>query len=102
VSVDTFIALDLFGRVSRHFPRRLAFAVWHIKVSRRIVVSGNVVRRARAASRGTPRPADRRMAARQVAGALFASTATTVECSCQCCFLKDAEGQLFGDLALTI
>ena len=40
--------------------------------------------------------------ARQVAGALFASTATTVAVFVPVLFLKDVEGQLFGDLALTI
>src|SRR5207302_165523 len=37
-----------------------------------------------------------------VAGALLASTATTVAVFVPVLFLKDVEGQLFGDLALTI
>ncbi len=43
-----------------------------------------------------------RSGARQVAGALLASTATTVAVFVPVLFLKDVEGQLFGDLALTI
>jgi multidrug efflux pump subunit AcrB len=43
-----------------------------------------------------------RRGARQVAGALLASTATTVAVFVPVLFLKDVEGQLFGDLALTI
>ncbi len=38
----------------------------------------------------------------QVWGALFASTATTVAIFIPVLFLKDVEGQLFGDLAITI
>src|SRR5262249_10698032 len=40
--------------------------------------------------------------AQQVAGALVASTATTIAVFVPVLFLKDVEGQLFGDLALTI
>ena len=43
-----------------------------------------------------------RVGARQVAGALLASTATTIAVFVPVLFLKDVEGQLFGDLALTI
>ena len=38
----------------------------------------------------------------QVKGALLASTATTVAIFLPVLFLKDVEGQLFADLALTI
>jgi len=43
-----------------------------------------------------------REGAQQVGGALFASTATTIAVFVPVLFLKDVEGQLFGDLALTI
>jgi RND family efflux transporter MFP subunit len=64
-----------------------------------IVVSGNVVRLRES---GLPLQQAAREGARQVAGALVASTATTIAVFVPVLFLKDVEGQLFGDLALTI
>jgi len=64
-----------------------------------IVVSGNVVRLREG---GMSLEEATGKGARQVAGALFASTATTVAVFVPVLFLKDVEGQLFGDLALTI
>src|SRR5205807_635944 len=76
----------------------LAFAVGMV-VEGAIVVSGNVVRLREG---GMPLDEATRTGARQVAGALLASTATTVAVFVPVLFLKDVEGQLFGDLALTI
>jgi multidrug efflux pump subunit AcrB len=95
----TFVALDLFGRSLNVISLAgLAFAVGMV-VEGAIVVSGNVVRLREA---GMPLEQACRQGARQVAGALVASTATTVAVFVPVLFLKDVEGQLFGDLALTI
>ncbi len=95
----TFVALDLFGRSLNVISLAgLAFAVGMV-VEGAIVVSGNVVRLREG---GMPLEDACRKGARQVAGALLASTATTVAVFVPVLFLKDVEGQLFGDLALTI
>lgn len=95
----TFVALDLFGRSLNVISLAgLAFAVGMV-VEGAIVVSGNVVRMREA---GMPLEEACQKGARQVAGALLASTATTVAVFVPVLFLKDVEGQLFGDLALTI
>ncbi|HTC14230.1 MAG TPA: efflux RND transporter permease subunit, partial [Steroidobacteraceae bacterium] len=95
----TFVVLDLFGRSLNVISLAgLAFAVGMV-VEGAIVVSGNVVRLREA---GMPLEQACRSGARQVAGALIASTATTVAVFVPVLFLKDVEGQLFGDLALTI
>jgi len=95
----TFVALDLMGRSLNVISLAgLAFAVGMV-VEGAIVVSGNVVR---LREQGLPLPEATRSGARQVAGALIASTATTVAVFVPVLFLKDVEGQLFGDLALTI
>jgi multidrug efflux pump subunit AcrB len=95
----TFVALDLFGRSLNVISLAgLAFAVGMV-VEGAIVVSGNVVRLREA---GMPLAQACRAGSRQVAGALLASTATTVAVFVPVLFLKDVEGQLFGDLALTI
>jgi multidrug efflux pump subunit AcrB len=94
----TFVALDLFGRSLNVISLAgLAFAVGMV-VEGAIVVSGNVVRLREG---GMPLEEACRRGARQVAGALLAS-ATTVAVFVPVLFLKDVEGQLFGDLALTI
>ncbi|TLZ13174.1 MAG: efflux RND transporter permease subunit [Gammaproteobacteria bacterium] len=87
--VGALLAISLAG---------LAFAVGMV-VEGAIVVSGNVVRLREG---GMPLDEATRTGARQVAGALLASTATTVAVFVPVLFLKDVEGQLFGDLALTI
>jgi multidrug efflux pump subunit AcrB len=95
----TFVVLDLFGRSLNVISLTgLAFAVGMV-VEGAIVVSGNVVRLREA---GVPLEQACRKGSRQVAGALLASTATTVAVFVPVLFLKDVEGQLFGDLALTI
>jgi multidrug efflux pump subunit AcrB len=95
----TFVVLDLFGRSLNVISLAgLAFAVGMV-VEGAIVVSGNVVRLREA---GLPLEEACRKGAQQVAGALLASTATTIAVFVPVLFLKDVEGQLFGDLALTI
>src|SRR5579863_1944771 len=95
----TFVALDLFGRSLNVISLAgLAFAVGMV-VEGAIVVSGNVLRLREA---GVPLEEACQRGARQVAGALIASTATTIAVFVPVLFLKDVEGQLFGDLALTI
>jgi multidrug efflux pump subunit AcrB len=95
----TFVVLDLFGRSLNVISLAgLAFAVGMV-VEGAIVVSGNVVR---LRENGAPLEEACRKGARQVAGALLASTATTIAVFVPVLFLKDVEGQLFGDLALTI
>ncbi|HYB64248.1 MAG TPA: efflux RND transporter permease subunit [Steroidobacteraceae bacterium] len=95
----TFVTLDLFGRSLNVISLAgLAFAVGMV-VEGAIVVSGNVVRLREG---GMPLDEACRKGARQVAGALIASTATTIAVFVPVLFLKDVEGQLFGDLALTI
>jgi multidrug efflux pump subunit AcrB len=95
----TFIVLDLSGRSLNVISLAgLAFAVGMV-VEGAIVVSGNVVRLCEA--RLPPQQAAKE-GARQVTGALLASTATTIAVFVPVLFLEDIEGQLFGDLALTI
>jgi multidrug efflux pump subunit AcrB len=95
----TFVALDALNKSLNVISLAgLAFAVGMV-VEGAIVVSGNIVR-----LRESGMPLERATAegARQVGGALFASTATTIAVFVPVLFLKDVEGQLFGDLALTI
>jgi multidrug efflux pump subunit AcrB len=95
----TFIALDLLGRSLNVISLAgLAFAVGMV-VEGAIVVSGNIVR---LRETGVSLQEAKIAGPRQVAGALFASTATTIAVFVPVLFLKDVEGQLFGDLALTI
>jgi multidrug efflux pump subunit AcrB len=95
----TFVALDLAGRSLNVISLAgLAFAVGMV-VEGAIVVSGNVVR---LREDGMALEQAAREGSRQVAGALLASTATTIAVFVPVLFLKDVEGQLFGDLALTI
>jgi RND family efflux transporter MFP subunit len=95
----TFTVLDLSGRSLNVISLAgLAFAVGMV-VEGVIVVSGNVVR---LRENGVPLAEAARKGARQVTGALLASTATTIAVFVPVLFLKDVEGQLFGDLAFTI
>ena len=95
----TFIALDLAGRSLNVISLAgLAFAVGMV-VEGAIVVSGNVVRLREG---GMTIDQAVREGPRQVAGALLASTATTIAVFVPVLFLQDVEGQLFGDLAFTI
>jgi multidrug efflux pump subunit AcrB len=95
----TFCALQLAGRsINVISLAGLAFAVGMV-VEGAIVVCGNILRlkesglpMERAAVEGT----------RQVVPALVASTTTTIAVFLPVLFLKDVEGQIFSDLALTI
>ncbi len=95
----TFIVLQLTGRSLNVISLAgLAFAVGMV-MDAAVVVAENIVRlreegmpASRAALEGT----------RQVGGALFASTLTTVAVFLPVIFMEDVEGQLFADLALTI
>ena len=95
----TFTALRLSGHSLNVISLAgLAFAVGMV-VEGAIVVSGNILRLkeggmtpAEAANKGT----------HQVVGALIASTITTVAVFLPVVFLRDVEGQIFSDLALTI
>ncbi len=95
----TFIVLDLAGRSLNVISLAgLAFAVGMV-MDAAVVVAENIVRLREggkvpfeAASLGT----------RQVAGALLASTLTTIAVFVPVMFMGDVEGQLFSDLALTI
>ncbi|MDH5834099.1 efflux RND transporter permease subunit [Luteimonas kalidii] len=95
----TFIVLQLTGRSLNVISLAgLAFAVGMV-MDAAVVVAENIVRlresgmpATRAALEGT----------RQVGGALFASTLTTVAVFVPVLFMRDVEGQLFADLALTI
>jgi multidrug efflux pump subunit AcrB len=97
--LTTFIVLQLTGRSLNVISLAgLAFAVGMV-LDAAIVVLENIVRlrekgmdAEQAASEGTG----------QVWGALVASTATTVAIFAPIIFLRDVEGQLFADLALTI
>ena len=95
----TFTALHLTGHSLNVISLAgLAFAVGMV-VEGAIVVSGNILRLKEggmtpqeAASKGT----------HQVVGALIASTITTIAVFLPVVFLRDVEGQIFADLALTI
>ena len=76
----------------------LAFAVGMV-VEGAIVVSGNIIRLKEG---GMPIEQAAHEGTRQVVPALFASTATTIAVFLPVLFLKDVEGQIFADLALTI
>ena len=76
----------------------LAFAVGMV-VEGAIVVSGNILR----LKEGGMTPHDAAFkGTHQVVGALIASTITTVAVFLPVVFLRDVEGQIFADLALTI
>lgn len=95
----TFIVLEVAGRSLNVISLAgLAFAVGMV-LDAAIVVLENIVR-LRERGRGALEAAAEGTA--QVWGALVASTATTVAIFLPVIFLKDVEGQLFADLALTI
>ena len=95
----TFCALDLAGRsINVISLAGLAFAVGMV-VEGAIVVSGNIIRLKEG---GMPIEQAAHDGTRQVVPALFASTATTIAVFLPVLFLKDVEGQIFADLALTI
>jgi multidrug efflux pump subunit AcrB len=95
----TFVVLELAGRSLNVISLAgLAFAVGMV-MDAAIVVAENIVRLKEAGRM----PADAALTGtRQVMGALFASTVTTIAVFLPVLFLEDVEGQLFGDLAITI
>ena len=97
--LSTFIVLELTGRTLNIISLAgLAFAVGMV-LDAAIVVLENIIRHR---ERGQDLEQSAREGTRQVRGALVASTATTVAIFLPVFLLDDIEGQLFGDLALTI
>lgn len=95
----TFTVLHLSGHTLNVISLAgLAFAVGMV-VEGAIVVSGNILRLKE--SGVTPYEAAL-TGTQQVVGALVASTVTTVAVFLPVVFLRDVEGQIFSDLALTI
>jgi len=95
----TFIVLQITGRSLNVISLAgLAFAVGMV-LDAAIVVLENILRMR---EKGLNKHKSAEQGAKQVWGALLASTATTVAIFLPVFFLKDIEGQLFGDLALTI
>ena len=95
----TFGALDLGGRTLNVISLAgLAFAVGMV-VEGAIVVSGNIIR----LKEGGMTPIEAaQTGTREVVPALVASTITTIAVFLPVLFLRDVEGQIFADLALTI
>ncbi|MDF2177679.1 efflux RND transporter permease subunit [Aliiglaciecola sp. CAU 1673] len=97
--LSTFVVLQLTGRSLNVISLAgLAFAVGMV-LDAAIVVLENIVRHRQ--SHSDPIKAAQ-LATNQVFGALLASTATTVAIFIPVIFIRDVEGQLFADLALTI
>ena len=95
----TFIVLDLSGRSLNVISLAgLAFAVGMV-MDAAVVVAENIVR-LRESGKMPFEAAS--LGARQVTGALLASTLTTIAVFVPVIFMDDVEGQLFADLALTI
>jgi multidrug efflux pump subunit AcrB len=95
----TFIMLDLTGRTLNVISLAgLAFAVGMV-LDAAIVVLENVVR---LREKGMDANQASLTGAQQVWGALLASTATTVAIFLPVIFMREVEGQLFSDLAITI
>ena len=95
----TFVVLDLAGRsVNVISLAGLAFATGMV-LDAAIVVLENIVR---LRERGMAGDQASKKGTSQVWGALLASAATTVAIFVPVIFIKDVEGQLFSDLALTI
>ncbi|MBE9539400.1 MAG: efflux RND transporter permease subunit [Proteobacteria bacterium] len=95
----TFIVLKLTGRTLNVISLAgLAFAVGMV-LDAAIVVLENIVR---LREKGVSTFDASLQGAGQVWGALLASTATTVAIFLPVIFMREVEGQLFGDLAITI
>lgn len=95
----TFIVLKITGRTLNVISLAgLAFAVGMV-MDAALVVAENIMR---LRERGMSAYQAALDGTRQVGGALFASTATTVAVFLPVVFMDDIEGQLFSDLALTI
>ncbi|WP_412546056.1 efflux RND transporter permease subunit [Maricaulis sp. MIT060901] len=97
--LSTLIVLYLFGRTLNIISLAgLAFATGMV-MDAAIVVLENIIRRREA---GEDSHTASEAGASQVWGALLASTVTTVAIFLPLIFVRDVEGQLFADLALTI
>ncbi|MGF1510441.1 MAG: efflux RND transporter permease subunit [Myxococcota bacterium] len=97
--LGTFLVLRLFGRTLNVISLAgLAFAVGMV-LDAAIVVMENTLR---LREEGASILDAAGSGAREVSGALIASTATTVAVFIPVLFTRDVEGQLFSDLALTI
>ena len=97
--LTTFVVLSLAGRSLNVISLAgLAFATGMV-LDAAIVVLENIVR---LRERGESAAESSDNGTTQVWGALLASTATTVAIFIPIMFLKDVEGQMFADLALTI
>jgi multidrug efflux pump subunit AcrB len=97
--LTTFIVLDLSGRTLNVISLAgLAFAVGMV-LDAAIVVLENIVRQR---EKGLDPEQASLQGTAQVWGALVASTATTVAIFLPVMFMREVEGQLFSDLALTI
>jgi multidrug efflux pump subunit AcrB len=95
----TFVVLNLTGRTLNIISLAgLAFAVGMV-LDAAIVVLENIVR---LREKGLSTWEASLQGAQQVWGALLASTATTVAIFLPVIFMREVEGQLFGDLAITI
>lgn len=95
----TFVVLNLTGRTLNVISLAgLAFAVGMV-LDAAIVVLENIVR---LREQGRDTDTASLEGAGQVWGALLASTATTVAIFLPVIFMREVEGQLFGDLAITI
>jgi multidrug efflux pump subunit AcrB len=97
--LTVFVMLELTGRTLNVISLAgLAFAAGMV-MDAAIVVLENVIR---LRERGATIDAATQQGTDEVVGALTASTATSIAIFLPVIFLKDAEGQLFADLALTI
>src|SRR5262245_53627971 len=97
--LSTFITLELIGRTLNVISLAgLAFGVGMV-LDAGIIVLENIMR---LQERGELPASAASIGTKQVWTALVASTVTTVAIFLPVLFLKDAEGQLFADLALTI
>ncbi len=97
--LTTFLILDLAGRsINVISLAGLAFATGMV-LDAAIVVLENIVR---LREQGKDVAQASQQGAMEVAGALLASTATTIAIFVPIIFIRDVEGQLFADLALTI
>ncbi|GHF29955.1 acriflavine resistance protein B [Kordiimonas sediminis] len=97
--LTTVVVLGVFGRTVNVISLAgLAFATGMV-LDAAIVVLENIVRMR---EKGEKMEIAALLGAREVWGALLASTATTIAIFVPILFLEDVEGQLFADLALTI
>lgn len=97
--LSTFIVLQILGKTLNVISLAgLAFAVGMV-LDAAIVVLENILR---LREKGKSRMNASLFGAKEVWGALLASTSTTVAIFLPVYFLQGVEGQLFGDLALTI